>query len=35
MYDEDAANTFGDIESVPWHVSPSGIVARSAVLGVQ
>ena len=32
MLDEDAANTFGNIESVPWHVTPSGIVARSAVL---
>ena len=27
MLDEDAANTFGNIESVPWHVTPSGIVA--------
>ena len=32
MLDEDASNTFGNIGSVPWHVTPSGIVARSAVL---
>jgi hypothetical protein len=25
----------GDIEAVPWHVTPSGIAARYAILSVQ
>ena len=39
MLHTDTANTFGDVESIPWHVTPSGLWSdvrcSCAALGVQ